>query len=625
MKSKTSSFNKAIFKKNLTRFAPLGLLYTLCLVLGMVMMYINDGRDFWFASRMGECIQYLALVNLFYAPLVAMLLFGDLYNARMCNALHAMPVRREELFYTNVLSSLVFSALPTAVMAVLSIPLLMNTCVVDAWQIALWFWMGSNLSYLCFFGIAVFSVFCVGNRVAMAVVYAALNGGAFIAYFLIDSIYTPMLYGVVTPSLWAEILTPISGLLQGAFVEVENYLDLRELFEGHLDEMTASFWINPEKWTTLVVWAAVGIALMVAAMQLYRKRDLECAGDAVALPILKPVFTVCAAVGVAASASLLLEMFFGTYYRENLQYIFLICGLVIGWFGAKMFIERTIRVFRPRNWLGLIGLTAVLALSLVLTHFDILGIETWTPAVEDVKTVTFGFNTYRGMSEELTEDADIRQVIRLQSLALEERLEESGDYPVIDGVVCPPETAADMDSETLHRIPFRYASQISIYYELENGRTVTRIYNVWGDGETGDIVNEYLSRWEVVDNTVYYQEAGVTVSGKVQSFGVNGVEVPEEYHTEEMVESLLSAIKADCENRTMTQRTPFHSGEFCYEYEDNKGQIQTGYTRAIWVDLNTEAGYCSFQIYADSENTLNWLRQYDLLAYEVSLENGYTG
>ena len=37
MKSKTSFFNKTVFKKNLTRFAPVMAVYTLCLILGMMM------------------------------------------------------------------------------------------------------------------------------------------------------------------------------------------------------------------------------------------------------------------------------------------------------------------------------------------------------------------------------------------------------------------------------------------------------------------------------------------------------------------------------------------------------------------------------------------------------------
>ena len=38
MRSKTSCFNKTIFKKNLTRFAPVWCLYTLCLLLGLFLL-----------------------------------------------------------------------------------------------------------------------------------------------------------------------------------------------------------------------------------------------------------------------------------------------------------------------------------------------------------------------------------------------------------------------------------------------------------------------------------------------------------------------------------------------------------------------------------------------------------
>ena len=180
MKSKTSFFNKTVFKKNLTRFAPVMAVYTLCLILGMMMLYQNNeemGRTFWFASRIAGNLQLMGLVNLLFAPLVAMLLFGDLYNSRMCNALHALPMRRETLFLTNVVSGLLFSMIPTAVMALLSVPLLNATIVENAWQIALLWYVGTNLQFITFFGVAIFSVFCTGNRFAMAVVYAGLNGG----------------------------------------------------------------------------------------------------------------------------------------------------------------------------------------------------------------------------------------------------------------------------------------------------------------------------------------------------------------------------------------------------------------------------------------------------------------
>ena len=244
MKSKTSFFNKTVFKKNLTRFAPVMAVYTLCLILGMMMLYqINEemGRTFWFASRIAGNLQLMGLVNLLFAPLVAMLLFGDLYNSRMCNALHAMPMRRETLFLTNVVSGLLFSMIPTAVMALLSVPLLNATIVENAWQIALLWYVGTNLQFITFFGVAIFSVFCTGNRFAMAVVYAVLNGGAFILYYIINTLYTPMLFGVVTPDRWVSLLTPVADMTSGAYVAVEDFHQLSLRFYGRESEMVAAF------------------------------------------------------------------------------------------------------------------------------------------------------------------------------------------------------------------------------------------------------------------------------------------------------------------------------------------------------------------------------------------------
>lgn len=300
MKSKTSFFNKTVFKKNLTRFAPVMAVYTLCLILGMMMLYqINEemGRTFWFASRIAGNLQLMGLVNLLFAPLVAMLLFGDLYNSRMCNALHAMPMRRETLFLTNVVSGLLFSMIPTAVMALLSVPLLNATIVENAWQIALLWYVGTNLQFITFFGAAIFSVFCTGNRFAMAVVYAVLNGGAFILYYIINTLYTPMLFGVVTPDRWVSLLTPVADMTNGAYVAVEDFHQLSLRFYGRESEMVAAFSVDQGKFTSLLIYAAVGIVFAIVGLLLYRKRNLECAGDAIAFPILQPLFQLVCAVG----------------------------------------------------------------------------------------------------------------------------------------------------------------------------------------------------------------------------------------------------------------------------------------------------------------------------------------
>ena len=616
MQSKTSCFNTAVFKKNLTRFAPVWGLYLLCLLMGITTLYVDDGREFWFASRMGELIKAMSLVNLGYGLLVSMLLFGDLYNSRMCNGLHALPLRRETWFWTNVVSGLVFSLLPTAGMALLSLPLLMGTCVENAWQIALLWFAGTNLEFVCFFGIAVFCAFCVGTRFAMAMGYAALNGGAFLVYWLIDTLYTPMLYGVVTPSRLAETLVPLANMLDHSFVELDSYFSVRELAQSLNQPMTAAFRIVPETWRNLLAWAAVGAALMVLGLLLYRKRNLECAGDTVALPILKPVFLVGVSIAAAAFAYTAMQIFFGSSEGSALAYGFLACGLAVGWFAAWMLMTRSTRVFQPKKWLGLLALAAVLAISLVLTYFDIFGIETRVRNPEEVESASISLYYYDEPLE-LTEREDIENLLKLQRLALDNRPASTGTFPVVDGEVLDDKQIQEsFDSgKSLEGYPCRKAAQVSLTFRLKNGNTVQRCYRIWTDREEGAIANQYLSRWEaVLDQSDYSKALDLDNLWEITVYGYGAV--PETLCTREEAESLLKAIRADCDAGTMTQSGYFHTGGF--RITDN---METYSTTAIYVSLYSEKGGLSFDVYADSENTLNWLRERGLLMCEVVPEN----
>ena len=301
MRSRTSFFNKTVYKKNLTRFAPVWGMYTLCLVMGVALLYTNGGmlKQFHFAKNyINDMFSIMALVNLGYALLVAQLLFGDLFNSRMCNMLHAFPVSRESWFVTNVLSGLTFSLVPTAVMMAVSAPLLVLSIFENAVVLAPLVFAAANLEFICFFGMAAFAAMCTANRFTMAAGYGLLNAGAMIAYWLIDTVYTPMLYGVITPVALMWNLTPMYHMSERSFVETRaNLYDLRKLYGERLEGAVAQFTIT-DQWWHLYLVAGIGIVFALLALVLYKKRDLECAGDAVAFRWLVPVFEVLCAVFV---------------------------------------------------------------------------------------------------------------------------------------------------------------------------------------------------------------------------------------------------------------------------------------------------------------------------------------
>ena len=157
MKSRISFFEKAVFRKDITRFAPLWAIYLIGGLL--VMMTIVSGRNYYYASRaLAETIGPFSILNLIYALLCAQSLFGDLFNTRHCNALHALPPRRETWFVSHTVSGLLFSVVPHIIGAAV-----VTLQLKGMWYISLIWLLGMVLEYLFFFGLAVFSVFCTGN------------------------------------------------------------------------------------------------------------------------------------------------------------------------------------------------------------------------------------------------------------------------------------------------------------------------------------------------------------------------------------------------------------------------------------------------------------------------------
>jgi len=622
MQSKRSCFNSTLVKKNLTRFAPLWVLYFLCLAGGMTLLYSDrsaagqNTESFWFASRVCENIRFMGVVNLLYAPLAAMLLFGDLFQARMCNPLHALPLRRETMFFSNVLSGIFFSLIPTGVITLLILPVLFGSYVENAWQIGLLWFAGVNLEFLCFFGIAIFSVFCTGNRVAMAMVYTVLNGVGFGLFTLVNTLYTPMLYGVVTPDRLATHLTPIADLLSDSLLEVENYFQV----EGRAyttGVRQAAFYLHAA-YGKLFVWAGVGIVFGCLGLVLYRRRKLECAGDPIAVPSLRIVFQIACTVGGAVLVVVMGQLFLGfsnhSYAWE--KYLLSACGLVVGWFAGKMLLARSVRVFGLKNWPGLAAVALVMALSLAATHFDVLGIASWVPEAEKVRSVTV--DNYRSTIE-LTEEADIRQVLHLQELALEEQIQQPGAYPIAYLETLEPGTMVTYPSNTIalydQESEYRQANGLTLTYNMANGRTVTRRYVIWMDGEQAQILKPIMSRWEAVLSAARSGWKDTFLWDNILSFEVQGEEVPKALNTHQEATSLVQAIQADCAAGTMAQTIYFHDGYFRSQSDSD---LCTPYLN-IFLNSGNEwywtAAY--FNIFPDCENTLNWLKERDLLTYDI--------
>ena len=584
MKSRISCFDKTIFRKNLTRFAPAWGLYTVGALMGLVLLL--DSSSKWMAPNLVEIIQIMSLVTPCYALLCAQLLFGDLYNSRMCNALHALPLRRETWFFTNVISGFVFHLIPTLVLTVLITPILALYSPEGAWVAGPLFLLGTNLQFLCFFGIAVFSAFCVGNRFAQAVVYGILNFASLIAGWLVDTLYIPQFYGVMLDTSVFFPLSPIASMLDAPFIHV------KWLYSDVAFDSVAAFTLQPgDCFGYYFLAAAAGVGLLLAALWLYRRRKLECAGDFMAVKVLEPVFLVVYTLIVGAVFYYFTENILG---METLFYLFL--GLAVGWFTGKMLLERSPRVFRLKSVLACGGLMAAFALTLGFAVWDPMGIETWVPEADQVETVglTDGWYMPSYIHEDvvLTDQEDIQALIDIHQEALD-FYETHGRAQFRVETSETIEIAQAMTKEELEELDrMNFSLSISLTYHMKDGRTISRYYNIWMGDDTGKYLLQAFSRPEALFGNDMTEARFLEENSRLTLRDTwHGEETV--IHAQADIQGLYRAILADCEAGRMAQDWNYHQAD----------------DSLFWLYLEDGS---DITIFSNAENTINWLRTYGL-------------
>ena len=178
-----------------------------------------------------------------------------LFNTRLCNALHALPMRRETWFITHIISGILYSLVPHLIGAACFMPFLGQYSWVALVCVAVML-----MEDLFFFGVAVFCVMCTGNRFAQVAVYAIVNFLSMIVYWFVTVIYEPLLYGVQISEDWFIKFCPVANmtgaeLLKFEWVMRRNTLGIIQS-EGYYKYMGAG-----EGWGYLGICAGLGVAL----------------------------------------------------------------------------------------------------------------------------------------------------------------------------------------------------------------------------------------------------------------------------------------------------------------------------------------------------------------------------
>lgn len=513
MKSRTSFSKLTIFKRSITRFAPIWALY----LIGMMLVLFDSGyyeySDRFAYYMMPDMVQAFGIVNIIYAGVIAVMLFGDLYNTRMCYSLHTVPIRREGLLLSQLAAGILFSLVPNAVAT-----LYLMFKLESLWFLALYWLLAATLQFIFFYGLATVSALLTGNRFAMLAVYAGFNFVSMLIYAVLQTIYVPMLTGVVADIETFTRFSPAVHLAdQFDYFLFESYhVTIKEGIKEY-EETHFRYLGLEDGWGYTAILGGLGLVTMGISVWLYRLRHLECAGDFVAFPKTKGVACVIITLCVALCFALVGEAIAGGYI------LWMAVGLVVGFFGSLMLLERRVKVFRKRTFAAFGALAVVVILSFLAVAFDWFGIVRWTPEPDRVASVTvanYRNYSYNGgyydnrISVTLTEKEEIADIVEAHQdiLARLGEEDENGDIK-----------------------PTHY---VVLTYKMSSGRTVIRAYNAPADGINYETISKYFYTPEQILGYTDPVKAAQNVQYLYSGVG----EIPEEF-----AEKLFTALQMDCE------------------------------------------------------------------------------
>ncbi len=565
MKSRTSCFNTTVFKKNITRFAPVWALYTVFLLL--YLLGIARGNRGIFAREMADNLGAMAWLNLFYAGICAIYLFGDLFNSRLCNALHAFPLRREGWLITNTVSGILFSLVPNVLMSLMG-------CIL-MWEyayIAL-IWLAVNtLLYLFFFGTAVFSAVCAGNRLATVAIYGIIHFITFLAHAIISLLYEPLVYGFQLSSKRFFHFFPMNELSMFSYVDIEYVPTTEKVFcKGLL----------PDDWRYLGICAGAGLVFFALAWLVYRCRHLESAGDFISLRPLSPAFLVIYTFGVGIVLYAFFELF------GNLSYAPLAVGIAVGYFTGRMLLGRTVKVFGKKALLGFALLMAVLAGSMLLTWLDPLGLARQIPDADSIKSAAVYEPQKKyiydgeGMQTpfEVTDRGEIEEILNFHKEI--SRGPADGVGEIVD---------------------------VYIRYTLHNGKQIIKRYPVSVNSEAGSWAQKHFSDiryiFQVDDPEILYKSSSTAT--------VDALKEADSYTMDfkdgKSIAGLLDAIKADCAAGRMAQHWAFHDDKESLAYSIRFQYVDEAYLGDESYDNKYSHQY--LEIMQECTNTAEYLDKY---------------
>lgn len=519
MPRKTSFCNAALLRSDIKRYWPLLFLYVAVWVVILPMQILSASRE---CDGVADGImtvlqlqQHNVIIRSIPASVVMSLLFGCfaamavwsyLMSGRTVGLMHALPVTRTQAFFSHILS--VLGALTAGNVLIFLLTALCSAgfSYVDWTALGTWLLL-TELMALFFFALGSLCAMVTGWLLAVPVLYGAMNVVALLLYAVISTMTQMFYFGYSSSGIPEFItwLTPVGriwdAVANGGAQPVEVQLPIGTQ-SYHRFQLPAS------AFSTCIIYAAVGIALLALVWWLYKKRPSETAGDAMSFRWLQPI----ARWSIGLCGGLGLGLFLNYVILGSSFAGLLICQLVMGvicFFAAQMLLKKKFRIFTSRWWVETLALVLTLLAVTLCIKLDITGYQHRVPDAEDVTSVRFDASYAHFTTDD---PAAVESVISLHRAILEqydetgERLEnqtyldtEGGpttryvrvDYQLRNGTsLCREWRVSIVNGSDIHRLMTQLVSRTDCRESLMG------LDSLWKYGGVSNVVGGYVSQYE---------------------------------------------------------------------------------------------------------------------------------
>ena len=587
MPSKMSFFHSALSKKSFTRFSLLWIAYTVVwfFVVPVQMLTYHDEYFSMSYHILTSGIEFGSIINFIYAICVSMALYSYLFSTRSIYTIAALPIQRKTMYCTHYFSGILFCVLPMTF--ILASGFLINLALGHQVSLELLcLFAMSVLEFLFFFSFGTFCAMLTGHIVMLPALYVILNFTVVVMESIIRTILSSFVFGMGANTVTLEAFSPLVYLL--THCQTETICTVTPTFD------TAGVYeYQFHHWNYLLILAAVGILFAAIGFFLYKKRRMEAAGDVIAVKALRPVFKYCFTIGCSCVIGLLIAQILLNRSVELGIYpvqvtICLLLGGFIGYFGAEMLLQKTLRVWKG-HWLGFGVFSLCLLCFIFSMEWDIFGYERYVPERENIQSVTLSCSNSEATIENENYISDI--VMWHQALVTDKAHQEAM-------------TKADTDV-------YSWILNINLVYHLENGKSVPREYRLVVNEEEWNNENSIIHQFDSFFNSPEFlllinEDLFSCGPAQLEYVYISGVDAQENSFDQQLTQEegyalLQQGIYPDMQAGTIGKE------EFYYSEDDEENSCYATIQFSYRTGGQNRYRYKTFTPTIDSQNTLAYL------------------